>query len=65
MYYPEKARALFKRSKVFKILRRTGEANCDGKESLRLYRRSKPDDTRPLEMLEDSDFDKIIVFWSR
>jgi hypothetical protein len=65
MYYPEKARALFKRSKAFRILGRNSEADCDGKESLRLFRRSKPEDTRPLEMLVDSDFDKIIVFWSR
>jgi hypothetical protein len=65
IYYPEKARALFKRSKVFRILGRNSEAECDGKESLRLYRRSKPGDARPLGMLTDSDFDKIIVFWSR
>jgi hypothetical protein len=65
MYYPEKARALFKRNKVLRMSGRISEADCDKKESLRLYRRSKPFDTRPLEMLEDSDFDKIIVFWSR
>jgi hypothetical protein len=65
MYSPEKARALFKRSKIFRILGRNSEADCDEKESLRLYKRSKPTDSRPLRLLEDSDFDKIIVFWSR
>jgi hypothetical protein len=65
MYYPEKARALFMRRKAYQLLGHTDAAVCDGRESLRLYRHAKPEDDRPLELLEDSDYNRIIVFWSR
>jgi hypothetical protein len=65
IYSPEKARALYKRSTVYTSVGKLADAACDGGEALRLYRLSKPYDTRPLNELEDSDFDSIIVFWSR
>jgi hypothetical protein len=65
MYFPEKARALYKRSKALDVLGRSTDADRDRRESLRLYRLSKPEDLRPLDELDDLDFDKIIVFWSR
>jgi hypothetical protein len=65
IYFPEKARALYKRSNVYRLLDKDDDARCDAGESLRLYRLYKPDDKRPFEDLKDEDFDKIIVFWSR
>jgi len=65
IYSPEKARALFKRSKVFKSLGQDTKAQKDADEALRLYKLSKPDDRRPLQELKDEDFDRRIVFWSR
>jgi tetratricopeptide (TPR) repeat protein len=65
IYFPEKARALFKRSKVYRGLGKVEEADRDGEEALRLYRLSKAEDTRSLDELDHSDFDNIIVFWSR
>jgi hypothetical protein len=65
IYFPEKARALYKRSKAYTTIGKLADAACDGREALRLYRLSKPHDTRPLDELDDSDFDHIIVFWSR
>jgi hypothetical protein len=65
IYYPEKARALYMRSKLHRQMNRETPANCDQTESLRLYRIFAPDDQRPWEALTNSDFDKIIVFWSR
>jgi hypothetical protein len=65
IYSPEKARALYKRSKVYAALGKLSNAACDGNEALRLYRLSQPNDSRLLNELEHSDFDNIIVFWSR
>jgi hypothetical protein len=41
------------------------DAECDGKECLRLYRQLVPEDSRSLDLLTGEDFDKLIVFWSR
>lgn len=65
IYSPEKARALYKRSKVHAGVGKLADATCDEREALRLYRLAKPHDTRPLSELGDLDFDSIIVFWSR
>jgi len=65
IYFPEKARALFKSREVYRSQGRVIEADRDGEEALRLYKLSKPDDTRSLDELAHADFDNIIVFWSR
>jgi hypothetical protein len=65
IYAPEKTRALFKRSQVFRRMGKTKEADEDAEECVKLYRQIAPHDARPLEELSDSDFDAHIVFWSR
>jgi hypothetical protein len=65
LYSPEKTRALFKRSEALRKLGRLEEAKKDAEDCYRIYRQLVPHDERPLEQLSDSDFDKIIVFWSR
>jgi hypothetical protein len=64
-FYPEKARALYKRSKVYAVLEKPADGACDRREALRLYRLSQPSDKRLLDELDDSDFDNIIIFWSQ
>jgi hypothetical protein len=41
------------------------KAQEDEDESLDLYHGLVPGDQRPLRELSDTDFDKLIVFWSR
>ncbi|KAL9042200.1 MAG: hypothetical protein Q9214_003856, partial [Letrouitia sp. 1 TL-2023] len=65
---PEKARALFKRSSVFKALGQPEKAVADRKESVELYYRvsSEIDGvSKRSDDLADVDFDRNIAFWSR
>jgi hypothetical protein len=32
---------------------------------MKLYRRLRPNDTRPIDELKEEELDKLIVFWSR
>lgn len=65
VYAPEKARAFFQRGRSLRILGRADEAQKDEDECLVLYRDIKEGDKRALEELSDTDFDNLIVFWSR
>lgn len=65
VFKPEKARAIFKRSKVLRLLQREDEAEAALNESWKLYQEIRPADQRTAEQLCDTDFDKIVVFWSR
>lgn len=65
IYFPEKSRALYKRSNLYRLLDKDHDAQCDANECLRLYRIHRPDDERSFQELNIEDFDKIIVFWSR
>jgi hypothetical protein len=64
-YRPEKARAMFKRAKVLRLLGRKDEAEEELEASGKLYQEIRPKDTRRVEDLKDEDFDKTVVFWSR
>ena len=64
-YRPEKARAQYKRSCVLRLLHRVTEADDEALESLNHYRALCPNDTRCLDSFSHSDFDKLVVFWSK
>ena len=64
-YRPEKARALYKRSCVLRLLHRVTEADDEALKSLNHYRSLCPNDTRYLDSLSHGDFDNLVVFWSK
>jgi len=64
-FKPEHARVCYKRWKVLGELGRQEDAEKSASQALNLYETIQPDDTRELEALTDSDFDKKIMFWSR
>ncbi|OCL12400.1 hypothetical protein AOQ84DRAFT_437031 [Glonium stellatum] len=65
VFRPEKTRAIFKRSKVLRLLRKEEEAEEALNESWKLYQEIRPADQRSAKELCDIDFDKTVVFWSR
>jgi hypothetical protein len=65
VYTPEKARALFKRSKALGQLRRLDEAETDRLHSIQLYRELVLDKDGPGKDLTDDEFDDVVVFWSK
>ncbi|GME43675.1 putative tetratricopeptide repeat domain-containing protein [Neofusicoccum parvum] len=65
VYLPERARAMFKRSRVLELLGRLKEAETEKEESLKLLRELTDLGTKTLDEITDADFDEVIVFWSR
>lgn len=66
-YKPEKARSMFKRSQVFRIMRKVEEAD-EELEAAALLRREvvgPVEGSRDPKSLTDDDFDDLIAFWSR
>lgn len=75
-FISEKARASFRRIKTLRALQRVDEADSQlrhcfeiytrlFKDQVRANRASKSDHKTRAEDLDDSDFDSLIVFWSR
>jgi hypothetical protein len=64
-FNPEKARAYYKKGRVLTLQGQSGEAETAYGEAMKLYKKIRPNDPRPREQLDDSDFDKCIMFWSR
>ncbi|KAL1626888.1 hypothetical protein SLS56_006616 [Neofusicoccum ribis] len=65
VYLPERARAMFKRSRVLKLLGKLKEAETEKEENLKLLRELTDLGTKTLDEITDADFDEVIVFWSR
>jgi hypothetical protein len=65
LYKPEKARAHFKLSKIYRQMDGEEDADQELREAYRLYREIRMDDHREAKVLDDKDFDGIVVFWSR
>lgn len=64
-FLPEKARVVYKRAKLFHLMGRKLEAQDGLEEALQLLKKVRPATEKEANSLEDSDFDKIIMFWSR
>jgi len=65
LYKPEKARAHFRLSRALRQLGCEEEAQEELSQAFWLFQELKPGNHRTAEMLEDKDFEKIVVFWSR
>ncbi|EOD50697.1 putative tetratricopeptide repeat domain-containing protein [Neofusicoccum parvum UCRNP2] len=68
-YVPEKARALFKRSQVLRMMRKADEAEQVREEAAELYYEAVGADEKGVERkkageLVDEDFYELIAFWS-
>jgi tetratricopeptide (TPR) repeat protein len=64
-FNPEKARAYFKLGQALHHQGEINEAQEAYAQAEKLYRELKPEDHRPWKDLNDADFDKNIMFWSR
>jgi len=65
-YNLEKARALYKRGRLSRVLGKPGNSGTkDLAAALKLFRTLKARDIRPIEELKDEDFDDCIIFWSK
>lgn len=65
-YVPEKARAIYKRSRVLRLQRRTAEADVELEEAVRLREQVLgAAETREIEALTDAEFDDLIAYWSK
>lgn len=65
-YIPEKARAVFKRSRALRLMKKFDEAEVELKTAASLREQIVGEDGRcNPEMLKDADFDDLIAFWSR
>ena len=64
-YLPEIARTNYQLGKVLSILNDTPAASKHTGRATELIHRLVPDDPRPIEDLQDRDFDRLICFWAR
>lgn len=62
---PEASRATFKKAKLLQEQKKTKEAAATRAEAIDLRRAIVPEDIRSPHELNDDDFDKMIIFWSR
>jgi hypothetical protein len=56
---------MFKKGKLLEVIGMNSEAGKILQEAYIIRRRLEPSDLRTLEQLEESDFDALVVFWSR
>lgn len=65
-YIPEKARAVFKRSRALRLMKKYDEADTELKMAASLRAQIVGEDgRRSPRTLTDVDFDDLIAFWSR
>lgn len=65
VYLPERARAIFKKSRVLHLLGRADEAAKEKEASVELLRELVDVGERTVDQVADADFDGAIVFWSK
>lgn len=69
IYAPEKARALFLRSKILGMMRQPDRAGADLDGAVKLYRditgTTVGDDSMARKLPTMAEFDTLIAFWSR
>ncbi|KAM4057224.1 tetratricopeptide repeat domain-containing protein [Hirsutella rhossiliensis] len=61
----ERARTSFRKSKLLRLMGKRTAANRLSLEAYETRKQLRPLDGRPLEELEEADFDELVAFWSR
>jgi tetratricopeptide (TPR) repeat protein len=61
----ERARTTFRKAKLYSLMGMSTEADKLLLEAYEMRKQLEPKDTRPLEKLEENDFDILVAFWSR
>lgn len=64
-YKQEYARALYKAGQLSQAVGNSARATLEFEEAYRLRQGLVRDDQRGIEELQESDFDDLVVFWSR
>ena len=59
------ARTTFCKGRLLRYLKKDAEADEMLSKAYQLRKELKPDDLRPLEELDEKDFDLLVVFWAR
>jgi hypothetical protein len=61
----ERARTTFKKGKLLQLMGQVTESNKLLLEAYGIRKQLRPYDMRPLDKLEESDFDELVAYWSR
>ena len=61
----ERSRTMFRKGDLFRLMGKNADAEKLLREAYAIRRELEPRDNRPVELLEESDFDALVAFWSR
>lgn len=61
----ETARATYLKGMLYQEMGRMEEADEQMRKAYEIRKRLKRTDNRPLEQLDETDFDQLVAFWSR
>lgn len=61
----ETARTTYLKGMLYQEMGRMEEANKEMRRAYEMRKRLKRTDSRPLEQLDETDFDQLVAFWSR